>query len=76
LHRQPASKIEAADLLDRLVAQGVPGGRGLGAWQALLRAQATLIRQLDKDLEEETGLALAETLTCSLSWRWPAESCE
>src|SRR6267378_6817608 len=60
LHRQPASKIEAADLLDRLVAQGVPGGRGLGAWQALLRAQATLIRQLDKDLEEETGLALAD----------------
>jgi DNA-binding MarR family transcriptional regulator len=60
LHSQPASKPYAADLLDRLVAKGLPGGRGLGAWQALLRAQATLIRQLDKDLEQETGLALAD----------------
>ena len=57
---QPASKLDAADLLDRLVAKELPGGRGLGAWQALLRAQATLIRQLDKDLEDETGLALAD----------------
>jgi DNA-binding MarR family transcriptional regulator len=60
LHSQPASKLDAADLLDRLVAKELPGGRGLGAWQALLRAQATLIRQLDKDLEDETGLALAD----------------
>jgi DNA-binding MarR family transcriptional regulator len=60
LHSQTASKLGAADLLDRLVAKGLPGGRGLRAWQALLRAQATLIRQLDKDLEQETGLALAD----------------
>jgi DNA-binding MarR family transcriptional regulator len=60
LRTQPASRLEAADLLDRLVAKELPGGRGLGAWQALLRAQATLIRQLDKDLEQETGLALAD----------------
>ena len=42
------------------MAKELPSGRGLGAWQALLRAQATLIRQLDKDLENETGLALAD----------------
>jgi DNA-binding MarR family transcriptional regulator len=60
LHSPSASKLEAADLLGRLLAKELPGGRGLGAWQALLRAQATLIRQLDKDLEDETGLALAD----------------
>jgi DNA-binding MarR family transcriptional regulator len=60
LHSQPASKLDTADLLDLLVAEELPGGRGVGAWQALLRAQATLIRQLDKDLEEGTGLALAD----------------
>jgi DNA-binding MarR family transcriptional regulator len=32
----------------------------LEAWQALLRAHATLLRQLEKDLEKETGLALAD----------------
>jgi DNA-binding MarR family transcriptional regulator len=32
----------------------------LGAWQALLRAHATLLRQLERDLEKETGLALAD----------------
>jgi DNA-binding MarR family transcriptional regulator len=60
LHAQPASKLGAAGLLDRLVAKELPGRRGLGAWQALLRAQATLIRQLDKDLEKAAGLALAD----------------
>jgi hypothetical protein len=30
------------------------------AWSALLRAHATLLRQLEADLEAETGLALAD----------------
>src|SRR5439155_13011713 len=30
------------------------------AWQSLLRAHATLMRQLETDLEKETGLALAD----------------
>jgi DNA-binding MarR family transcriptional regulator len=47
-------------LVDRLVAGEVPDGRGLAAWQALLRAHATLMRQLETDLEKETGLALAD----------------
>src|ERR1700709_2322471 len=49
-----------ADLFDRLVADQVPGRRGLEAWDSLLRAPATLIRRLDTDLERETGLALAD----------------
>ena len=40
-----------AELFDRLVADQVPGRRGLEAWASLLRAHATLIRQLDTDLE-------------------------
>jgi len=52
--------LHSADLLDALVVKELPGRRGLGAWQALLRAQATLIRQLDRDLESETGLPLAD----------------
>jgi len=49
-----------AELLDRLVDDQVPGRRGFEAWRSLLRAHATLIRRLDTDLEQETGLALAD----------------
>ena len=49
-----------AGLLDRLVVKQLPGRRGLKAWEALLRAHATLLRQLEGDLEKETGLALAD----------------
>jgi DNA-binding MarR family transcriptional regulator len=38
----------------------VPGLRGLEAWRALLEAYATLMRQLETDLQKETGLALAD----------------
>src|SRR3954463_11378309 len=51
---------DVADLFDRLVADQVPGRRGLEAWGSLLRAHATLMRRLDTDLERETGLALAD----------------
>ncbi|HEY8921537.1 MAG TPA: MarR family winged helix-turn-helix transcriptional regulator [Candidatus Limnocylindria bacterium] len=51
---------ELAGLLDRLVADDVPNQRGLEAWQALLRAHATLLRQMESDLVNETGLALAD----------------
>jgi len=47
-------------LLDRLVASELPDGRSIGAWTALLRAHATLMRRLETDLERETGLALAD----------------
>ena len=57
---QVHSGTDLAGLADRLVAEELPGGRGMGAWRALLRAHATLIRQLEIELEEQTGLALAD----------------
>jgi DNA-binding MarR family transcriptional regulator len=57
---QVPSNPDVAGLLDRLVAEQLPGRRGLDAWTALLRAHATLVRQLETDLEKETGLALAD----------------
>ena len=57
---QVHSEPELAGLLDRLVADELPNQRGLKAWGALLRAQATLLRQLEGDLAAETGLALAD----------------
>jgi DNA-binding MarR family transcriptional regulator len=46
--------------LHSLVENELPGRRGLNAWTSLLRAHATLMRQLETDLERETGLALAD----------------
>ena len=57
---QVLSTPDVATHLDRLLEKAAPGGRGLGAWTALLRAHATLLRQLETDLERETGLALAD----------------
>ncbi len=51
---------DVAQLFDRLVEDQVPGRRGLQAWRSLLRAHATLTRRLDTELEQETGLALAD----------------
>ncbi|HVS50542.1 MAG TPA: MarR family winged helix-turn-helix transcriptional regulator [Candidatus Dormibacteraeota bacterium] len=57
---QVVAKSNVAGPLAGLIEKELPGGRGLEAWQALLRAHATLLRQLEKDLEKETGLALAD----------------
>src|SRR5438034_8919102 len=57
---QALSETDPAGLVDRLVANELPGGRGLGAWSSLLRAHATLMRQLETDLEQQTGLALPD----------------
>src|SRR5438309_6001933 len=57
---QVSSVPNAASRFDRIVAKEMPGGRGLPAWDALLRAHATLLRQLESDLESKTGLALAD----------------
>ena len=53
-------KPNVAGLLAGLIEGELPGGRGLEAWQALLRSHATLLRQLEHDLEKQTGLALAD----------------
>jgi DNA-binding MarR family transcriptional regulator len=60
LHMQVHSELDLAGLVDRLVANELPDGRGIGAWRSLLRAHATLMRQLETQLEQETGLALAD----------------
>jgi DNA-binding MarR family transcriptional regulator len=54
------SEPDLAGLLDRLVASELPDRRGLEAWRSLLQAHATLMRQLEVDLAEATGLALAD----------------
>jgi DNA-binding MarR family transcriptional regulator len=43
-----------------LVEKSLPDRHGEQAWRALLQAQATLTRQLDTDLKEDTGLRLAD----------------
>ncbi|HEY8727527.1 MAG TPA: MarR family transcriptional regulator [Gaiellaceae bacterium] len=57
---QVDSKHEVAGLLDRLVAKELPDRGGLDAWSSLLRAHATLLRRLEVDLAQATGLALAD----------------
>jgi DNA-binding MarR family transcriptional regulator len=51
---------DLSGLLDRLAAEQLPGGRGLEVWGSFLRAHATLMRRLELELREETGLALAD----------------
>lgn len=57
---QVPSETGLAGLVDRLAANELPGGRGIDAWRSLLQAHATLMRQLETDLEQQTGLALAD----------------
>src|SRR5437899_7324361 len=57
---QVRSKPDVTAHFDRLLANELPGRRGLEAWRSLLRAHATLMRQLETDLEKKTGLALAD----------------
>ena len=53
-------KSDVAALLRRLVARELPSGSGLEAWDSFLRAHATLMRRLEVDLAQATGLALAD----------------
>ena len=53
-------KSNVAGLLARLVARELPSGSGLEAWDSFLRAHATLMRRLEVDLAQATGLALAD----------------
>jgi DNA-binding MarR family transcriptional regulator len=49
-----------ATTVDRLITETLPDQRGLGAWQSLLRAHASLMRELATDLVERTGLTLGD----------------
>src|SRR5438874_8778135 len=57
---QVDSKRRAAGLLGRLAARALPNAAGLRAWDSFLRAHATLMRRLEVDLAQATGLALAD----------------
>jgi DNA-binding MarR family transcriptional regulator len=57
---QVSSDTPLAELVERLVTVELPSTSGLAAWRSLLQAHATLMRQLETDLERETGLALAD----------------
>lgn len=57
---QVPSEPDIAGLVDRLVADALPGRRGEGAWRALLQAHATIMRRLATDLVQETGLTLGD----------------
>src|SRR2546428_9981059 len=57
---QVPSSPDVAGLLDRLVTRELPSGSGLEAWDSFLRAHATLMRRLEVDLAQATGLALAD----------------
>jgi DNA-binding MarR family transcriptional regulator len=60
LHVQQPTQADVAALLDRLVTEAIPKKYGLRAWQSLLRAHATLMRQLATDLVDEIGLTLGD----------------
>ena len=51
---------DVATQLERLVAEEIPDRQGLDAWGSLLRAHATLLRRLETDLRQATGLPLAD----------------
>jgi DNA-binding MarR family transcriptional regulator len=57
---QVSSRADIDGLLRRLVAQALPRRGGLEAWDAFLRAHATLMRRLDLDLAQATGLTLGD----------------
>ena len=57
---QVPADLGLAGLTDELVEEIVPGARGIAAWLALLRAHATLVRQLAVQLVEATGLTLGD----------------
>jgi DNA-binding MarR family transcriptional regulator len=57
---QVLTETDPAAVLDALIDEQLPGRRGLEAWNALLQAHATLMRQLETDLLRETGFALAD----------------
>jgi DNA-binding MarR family transcriptional regulator len=55
---QVRAKQDLSANLGRLIDEAVPGRRGLEAWGALLKAHATLMRQLQADLLTRTGTDL------------------
>jgi DNA-binding MarR family transcriptional regulator len=57
---QVSSISDPAAALDGLVRNALPDQRGLGAWRSLLRAHASLMRELATDLAMRTRLPLGD----------------
>ena len=57
---QALSETDPAALLGQLIADALPDERGLAAWRSLLRAHASLVRELATDLVTKTGLTLGD----------------
>jgi DNA-binding MarR family transcriptional regulator len=57
---QAPSTADTATELDRLIRDALPDQRGLAAWRALLRAHASLMRELATDLAMRTRLPLGD----------------
>ena len=57
---QQSAQAAVAPRFDQLIAQALPNQCGLAAWQALVRAHATLMRQLATALVDEIGLTLGD----------------
>ena len=57
---QASPPTEIAAGLECLVNEAIPGGRGVSAWQALLRAHASLLRDLATELPTSTGVTLGD----------------
>jgi DNA-binding MarR family transcriptional regulator len=57
---QVPSATDPAAVLDGLVRDALPEQRGLGAWRSLLRAHASLMRELSTDLAMKTRLPLGD----------------
>jgi DNA-binding MarR family transcriptional regulator len=60
LHVQQPAQTDVAALLDHLVTKAIPSQHGRDAWQAPIRAHATLMRQLATDLVDDIGLTLGD----------------
>jgi DNA-binding MarR family transcriptional regulator len=60
LRVQLPAQTDVAALIDRLVAEAIPNQHGRAAWQAFIRAHATLMRQLAMDLVDDIGLTLGD----------------
>jgi DNA-binding MarR family transcriptional regulator len=57
---QASSELGPALALDRVIDEALPDRRGFAAWQSLLRAHASLMRELGTDLVTKTGLSLGD----------------
>ncbi len=57
---QVSSTTDPAAVLEGLISDALPDRRGFGAWRALLRAHASLMRELSTDLAMKTRLPLGD----------------